>query len=67
MMSGGKNEQVMLGDISVIIVSAFITLLERLSFAGEEKDTIDLLPTTSSLVSHGVLPSRGWKCLRGRC
>ena len=32
----------MLGDKVGVIVSSFITLLERLSFAGAAKDTIDL-------------------------
>ena len=62
--TGGKKGQVMLGDTVDIIVSLFITLLERLSFAGAAKYIIDPLPATStgSLDSRGIWPSRDGKC-----
>ena len=46
------------------IVSSFITLQERLSFAGAAKYIIDPLPATStgSLDSRGIWPSSGGKC-----
>ena len=62
--TGDKKGQVMLGDTVDIIVSLFITLLERLSFAGAAKYIIDPLPATStgSLDSRGIWPSRDGKC-----
>ena len=63
--TGGKKGQVMLGDTVDIIVSLFITLLERLSFAGAAKYIrVDPLPATStgSLDSRGIWPSHDGKC-----
>ena len=54
----------MLEDTVDTIVSSFITLLERLSFAGAAKYIINPLPTTStgSLDSRVIQPSRDGKC-----
>ena len=46
----------MLGDTVDMIVSSFITLLGRLSFAGAAKYIIDPLPATSTCT--GSLDSR---------
>ena len=70
---GGKKGQVMLGDTVDIIVSSFITLLERLSFSGAAKHIINPLPATSdrfARFSGGDLAFTWWEMsisLRGRC